>query len=173
MADSNNNGNRNSKTDSNLPILFANGYPTSLEKMTCEQIERFIPFLLDCSTKGEDSEATTPEWWPSAVPFKIPLEKPKNFEKVNLKNYESNFLLIHFFILFARTGWKLCGKLSKTATITTNNRFFWNIQANLVKTSQLISDTQRILIQQRHCSVENPRNFSWHSEMRTWWVLLL
>lgn len=70
-------------TDSNLPILFANGYPTSLEKMSCEQLELFIPFLVKCSRHGsDDNDNSVPKWWPSAVDFRIPLAKPKNFKKV-------------------------------------------------------------------------------------------
>lgn len=87
MADNNNNGNQeeqtNIRTDSNLPILFANGYPTSLEKMSGDQLELFIPFLIKCSKDGSDEEeATVPKWWPSGIEYKIPLEKPKNSKKV-------------------------------------------------------------------------------------------
>jgi hypothetical protein len=87
MADNNNNGNQeeqtNIRTDSNLPILFANGYPTSLEKMSGDQLELFIPFLIKCSRDGTDEdEATAPKWWPTGVEYKIPLEKPKNSKKV-------------------------------------------------------------------------------------------
>lgn len=87
MADSNNNGNQeeqtNIRTDSNLPILFANGYPTSLEKMSGDQLELFIPFLIKCSKDGlEEDETAVPKWWPKGVEFKIPLEKPKNTKKV-------------------------------------------------------------------------------------------
>lgn len=89
MADDNNNGNQeeqtNIRTDSNLPILFANGYPTSLDKMSVDQLELFIPFLIKCSKDGSDEEEmTAPKWWPSSLDYKIPLEKPKNSKKVRV-----------------------------------------------------------------------------------------
>lgn len=68
---------------SNLPLLFAAGYPTSLEKISESQLEKFIPFMVQCSL-GEiqlpivDS-CREPEWWPEDVPFTIPLKKPSHF----------------------------------------------------------------------------------------------
>lgn len=68
---------------SNLPLLFAGGYPTSLEKITEAQLEKFIPFMVQCSlgyiqipTLDEYSE---PEWWPSDLEFIIPFSRPKAF----------------------------------------------------------------------------------------------
>lgn len=85
MADSNNNssqeGPSNCSTDSNLPILFANGYPTSLDKMSRDQLELFIPFLVKCSRIGND-DGSTPVWWPNHIDFKIPIQKPNNYRKV-------------------------------------------------------------------------------------------
>lgn len=82
MADSNNNNDEQRSTDSNLPILFANGYPTSLEKMTKDQLERFIPFLIKCSRTGSEDDNETPKWWPVTVKFQMPLVKPKKYKKV-------------------------------------------------------------------------------------------
>lgn len=83
MADRNNNNDEPRSTDSNLPILFANGYPTSLEKMTKDQLEKFIPFLLKCARVGcDDDESEAPKWWPATVKFQIPLVKPKKYKKV-------------------------------------------------------------------------------------------
>ncbi|XP_058454642.1 uncharacterized protein LOC131432412 isoform X2 [Malaya genurostris] len=69
---------------SNLPLLFAGGYPTSLEKITEKQLEKFIPFMVQCSlgyiqisTLEEYSE---PEWWPSDLEFLVPFNRPKAFE---------------------------------------------------------------------------------------------
>lgn len=87
MADSNNNSNQQpeeSTTTSYLPILFANGYPTSLEKMTVEQLELFIPFLVKCSLnlKMDDLPKEAPKWWPqSIVKYSVSFEKPKIFRK--------------------------------------------------------------------------------------------
>lgn len=88
MADGNNNNNDEPRsTDSNLPILFANGYPTSLEKMTKDQLEKFIPFLIHCSRVGceSDDESEAPTWWPGTVKYQIPLVKPKKYKKVKTK----------------------------------------------------------------------------------------
>lgn len=86
MADSNNNSNQepDTTTVSYLPIIFANGYPISLEKMTSEQLEIFIPFLVKCSlnVKMDDELSEAPEWWPhSLVEFSVPFRKPNNFRK--------------------------------------------------------------------------------------------
>lgn len=65
---------------SNLPLLFAGGYPTSLDKITESQLEKFIPFMVQCSLGhiriSNNIEYNEPEWWPENVPFSIPLEKP-------------------------------------------------------------------------------------------------
>lgn len=68
---------------SNLPLLFANGYPTSLDKISEPQLEKFIPFMVQCSLghinlQGQ-VECSEPEWWPEDLPFNIPLRKPKTF----------------------------------------------------------------------------------------------
>lgn len=68
---------------SNLPLLFAGGYPTSLDKINETQLEKFIPFMVQCSlgdirTPSLDSTCE-PEWWPEDVPFMIPLHKPVNY----------------------------------------------------------------------------------------------
>lgn len=86
-ADTNNNNNDDSKsTVSNLPVLFANGYPTSLEKMSRNQLELFIPFLLKCSLNLRyiDEKHEAPKWWPTNLEYKIPFGKPKNLKKVSL-----------------------------------------------------------------------------------------
>ncbi|KAH8328275.1 hypothetical protein KR067_007551 [Drosophila pandora] len=68
---------------SNLPLLFANGYPTSLEKITEPQLENFIPFMVQCSlghiNLPKKVDCSEPEWWPENAPFEIPLKKPKSF----------------------------------------------------------------------------------------------
>lgn len=66
---------------SNLPLLFAAGYPTSLEKITESQLEKFIPFMVQCSLgciqAQNITEYSEPEWWPEDVTFSIPLVKDK------------------------------------------------------------------------------------------------
>lgn len=63
---------------SNLPLLFADGYPTCLEKVTLRQLERFVPFMLQCSLgqKFQDTYTPPPKWWPEDLPFSIHVEKP-------------------------------------------------------------------------------------------------
>lgn len=67
---------------SNLPLLFAAGYPTSLDKITESQLEKFIPFMVQCSLGHiqllNNVEYSEPEWWPEDVPFSIPLIKPQD-----------------------------------------------------------------------------------------------
>lgn len=72
---------------SNLPLLFANGYPTSLDKISESQLERFIPFMVQCSLghinlQGQ-ADCSEPEWWPEDLPFNIPFYKPKKFTGVS------------------------------------------------------------------------------------------
>ncbi|KAK7867834.1 hypothetical protein R5R35_008272 [Gryllus longicercus] len=65
----------------NLPLLFADGYPTCLEKITTDQLEKFVPFMIRCSSGSDISqELTTPAWWPSDLEFSIPLVKPQVVE---------------------------------------------------------------------------------------------
>lgn len=68
---------------SNLPLLFAGGYPTSLDKINESQLEKFIPFMVQCSLGEIQSpvldSSCEPEWWPEDVPFTIPLRRPPNF----------------------------------------------------------------------------------------------
>lgn len=66
---------------SNLPLLFANARPTTLDKMTEAQLEKFVSFMTQCSFIQKDSAwrkdvimASKPKWWPHQIPFKIPLD---------------------------------------------------------------------------------------------------
>ncbi|XP_037959493.1 uncharacterized protein LOC119688900 isoform X2 [Teleopsis dalmanni] len=68
---------------SNLPLLFASGYPTSLQRITEKQLESFIPFMVQCSLgyinlQGK-IDASEPEWWPEDVTYTVPFIKPKKF----------------------------------------------------------------------------------------------
>ncbi|CAK9819965.1 DNA-binding protein Ewg [Anthophora plagiata] len=63
---------------SNLPLLFANGHPTSLETITVTQLERFVTFMVQCSLDHDTNESMTePRWWPKEVKFSNPLIRPK------------------------------------------------------------------------------------------------
>ncbi|KAK9294751.1 hypothetical protein QLX08_010735 [Tetragonisca angustula] len=63
---------------SNLPLLFANGHPTSLEKITLEQLERFVTFMVKCSLGYDTNKVISePRWWPKEVKFSNPLTRPK------------------------------------------------------------------------------------------------
>ncbi|XP_015117015.1 uncharacterized protein LOC107041125 [Diachasma alloeum] len=62
----------------NLPLLFANGYPTSLEKISLNELERFITFMVECSSDPlSTGPANPPQWWPKEVKFSIPFVRPK------------------------------------------------------------------------------------------------
>lgn len=63
---------------SNLPLLFANGHPTSLEKITLEQLEHFVTFMVKCSLGYDTNKVISePRWWPKEVKFSNPLTRPK------------------------------------------------------------------------------------------------
>lgn len=68
---------------SNLPLLFADGYPTSLDKITEKQLEKFIPFMVQCSlgnvTIHSMTEFNKPPWWPKDLEFTKPFKRPKSF----------------------------------------------------------------------------------------------
>lgn len=93
----------------NLPLLFANGYPTSLEKITlvnCQhiwlyfeffsnlilllillqpQLEKFITFMTQCSFGNNPTQVINkPAWWPVEVEFSIPLKRPKKSGDVSI-----------------------------------------------------------------------------------------
>uniref|UniRef100_A0A336LT97 CSON015176 protein n=2 Tax=Culicoides sonorensis TaxID=179676 RepID=A0A336LT97_CULSO len=69
---------------SNLPLLFAGGYPTSLDKITESQLEKFIPFMVQCSLGytqlNQKFDYAEPEWWPEDIQFLIPFHKPTTFD---------------------------------------------------------------------------------------------
>lgn len=77
-----NDGNQNMV--SNLPLLFAAGYPTSLDKITEKQLEKFIPFMVQCSLGylqlNPANEFTEPEWWPKDIKICKPFRKPDDFD---------------------------------------------------------------------------------------------
>lgn len=89
---------------SNLPLLFANGYPTSLEKITESQLENFIPFMVQCSlghiNLPKKIDCSEPEWWPENASFGIPLKKPKNFVGVSSTLFFMLNLCCNNFCLF-------------------------------------------------------------------------
>lgn len=68
---------------SNLPLLFAGGYPTSLEKISETQLEKFIPFMVQCSLGYIQipalEEYMEPEWWPGDLEFMTPFSRPRSF----------------------------------------------------------------------------------------------
>ncbi|XP_050084050.1 uncharacterized protein LOC126570371 [Anopheles aquasalis] len=75
-------GNRNMV--SNMPLLFADGYPTSLDRISEAQLEKFIPFMVQCSLghieiSSTPTEYQQPPWWPKEVEFTRPFKRPKSF----------------------------------------------------------------------------------------------
>lgn len=72
------NSHEESSMVSNLPLLFADGYPTSLEKMTLTQLESFVTFMIECSSGHDINEVINkPAWWPEEIKFSNPLIRPK------------------------------------------------------------------------------------------------
>lgn len=107
---------------SNLPLLFADGYPSSLQKITEPQLERFIPFMVQCSLGyvhiHSMTEFNKPEWWPTDLEFTKPFRRPKSFTGVGESLLppqqlarslcrQSDQLLLCLFLVF-RTGCKRC-----------------------------------------------------------------
>lgn len=99
----------------NLPLLFVKGNPKSLYKMTVEELETFVPFLVHCSW-GHDTvkNVEQPTWWPSNIPYSNPLVRPKmstnewvsqlrDIIKLCYKHHCSDFLL------------KFCEELAKNS----------------------------------------------------------
>ncbi|XP_045494282.1 uncharacterized protein LOC123693301 [Colias croceus] len=90
----------------NLPLLFANGNPTDLSKVSAAELEKFITFMVTCSW-GHDTakDIKQPPWWPKNVvfchPFVRPCKVPQDWE-ARLKNlvkrcydyHKSAFLLL-------------------------------------------------------------------------------
>lgn len=57
---------------SNLPLLFSNGNPTSIQSMSVEDLQYFVPFLLKCILGCEPSgwaKHAKFKWWPAGVPW--------------------------------------------------------------------------------------------------------
>ncbi|VVC98832.1 unnamed protein product [Leptidea sinapis] len=90
----------------NLPLLFANGNPISLSKITSTNLEKFITFMVTCSW-GHDTakDIKQPPWWPKNVvfshpfvrPFKIPQDWEARLKKLVKSCYDyhkSAFLLM-------------------------------------------------------------------------------
>ncbi|XP_058791834.1 uncharacterized protein LOC131664610 [Phymastichus coffea] len=72
---------------SNLPLLFANGYPTSLEKITLSELERFVTFMVQCSLGHDTAEVISePQWWPKEIKFSIPIVRPKKVNETYMSN---------------------------------------------------------------------------------------
>lgn len=80
MASNDNNNGKEKKEvmQSNLPLLFANGSPISLESMNLMELQGFFLFLLKCEC-GRPIQGLTdidqPSWWPSEVIFEDDLLK--------------------------------------------------------------------------------------------------
>ncbi|XP_022825423.1 uncharacterized protein LOC111355637 [Spodoptera litura] len=90
----------------NLPLLFANGNPTSLAAITVAELEKFITFMVTCSW-GHDTakDIRRPPWWPKEVAFSHPFVRPyevprdwslklRNLVKKCYDYHKSAFLLV-------------------------------------------------------------------------------
>lgn len=63
-----------------LPLLFVNGFPSSLEKLTLDQVETFVPYMIECCV-GPCEFGTTPKWWPSDLQFCSRPQRPSGMQK--------------------------------------------------------------------------------------------
>ena len=62
-----------SKDDAPAPVKDLPTLNTPVDKMTQDQLRRFIPRMLRCSTgkgkPGWDKESNRPPWWPEEMPW--------------------------------------------------------------------------------------------------------
>lgn len=83
MPEESDNGTSCQNMVSNLPLLFAAGYPTSLDKITEKQLEKFVPFMVQCSCGnllgGTTDDTEPPSWWPSDLKYMKPFRRPDDF----------------------------------------------------------------------------------------------
>lgn len=149
MSDNNNNNNNdlnNIRTDSYLPLLFANGYPTSLEKMSREALELFIPFLVRCARYGgNENSDSTPVWWPGTVEFKTPLEKPKHYKKVLFVFTSGREIFLYAVVFIKNDSFYRTGKMSfaeswRNVTSIISNRSFSSTLVISASMNRLICD---------------------------------
>ncbi|XP_014236212.1 uncharacterized protein LOC106658669 [Trichogramma pretiosum] len=76
-----------SSMESNLPLLFAKGFPASLETMDTEELEKFIIFMVQCSFGNIPLDSIRkPPWWPKEISFALPVVRPPK----ELKMYQAN-----------------------------------------------------------------------------------
>uniref|UniRef100_A0ABD2W3D6 Uncharacterized protein n=1 Tax=Trichogramma kaykai TaxID=54128 RepID=A0ABD2W3D6_9HYME len=74
-----------SSMESNLPLLFAKGFPASLETMDTEELEKFIIFMVQCSFGNIPLDSIRkPPWWPKEISFALPVVRPPKELKVSL-----------------------------------------------------------------------------------------
>ncbi|PNF19676.1 hypothetical protein B7P43_G16063 [Cryptotermes secundus] len=148
---------------SNLPLLFADGYPTCLEKFTLAQLERFVPFMLQCSLgqKYLDKYTSTPKWWPTDLPFSVCVKKPVGMDDTRwfatLKSMVCRCYTYHGCEFMLR----FCTELSKCPSTT------YEFVESLDGTTSLYSkETGRLMVTFRNENREydkgvesNPRRF--------------
>lgn len=76
--------------ESNLPLLFVKGNPTSLELMNLEELQVFLRFVIKCEgnrTEWPDlDEIEQPKWWPKGFEFSetIMMKQEKQRGKLSL-----------------------------------------------------------------------------------------
>merc|ERR1719431_1373793 len=76
--------------ESNLPLLFVKGNPTSLELMNLEELQVFLRFVIKCEgnrTEWPDlDEIEQPKWWPNGFEFSetIMMKQEKQRGKLSL-----------------------------------------------------------------------------------------
>lgn len=85
--------------EGNLPFIFANGLPSSLENMSLAQLQRFVLFLLKCerrlqtTPKSLKEAGSMPMWWPSNIGFDddiLTITSPKGIWSRNMRKVIQN-----------------------------------------------------------------------------------
>lgn len=92
--------------ESNLPLVFANGWPTCLDNMSLKELKRFLLYVRKCElqTEMQTSLGNRPLWWPKDIIFDDAIllkTSNKGIWSRNLRkiikaaymHYESKFLL--------------------------------------------------------------------------------
>ncbi|KAF7987402.1 hypothetical protein HCN44_003164 [Aphidius gifuensis] len=84
----------------NLPLLFASGYPSSLDKISVPELEKFITFMVQCSYGGPNAPTLSrvPPWWPEEIQYSIPFIRPSKVSNewlINLKKLVSRCYTYH------------------------------------------------------------------------------
>jgi len=74
------------------------------------QLERFVPFMLQCSLgqKFLDKYTPPPKWWPEDLPFSIHVKKPVGMHDVSTLGVYKSFSQLRYRIHSMLTACVMC-----------------------------------------------------------------